>query len=83
LPTLPELRVRKFLTQQELGDLVGAHPRQVSDWERGRHRPSLRHLRRLCEVLEVAPEDIEWPEKGPALGVQGGTSEASTVVTTR
>ena len=62
MPTLPELRWGKFLTQEDLAGLVGVHPRQVSDWETGRYRPNARHLRRLCEVLEVGPYDIDWPE---------------------
>jgi transcriptional regulator with XRE-family HTH domain len=63
LPTLPELRFRKFLTQSDLAAQIGVHPRQVSDWERGRYRPSAHHLRALCEALEVGPYDIDWPER--------------------
>jgi transcriptional regulator with XRE-family HTH domain len=66
--TLKELRERKFLTQKELAELVEVHPTMVSAWERGLTRPSLRHLRKLCEVLEVSREGIEWPGKG--LGVK-------------
>jgi transcriptional regulator with XRE-family HTH domain len=66
LPTLPELRLRKFLTQSDLAVLIGVHPRQVSDWERGRFRPSMRHLRAICEVLEVEPNDITWPKRRAA-----------------
>ena len=66
--TLPELRTRKFLTQKALADLVGVYPAQVSDWERGNFRPNMEHLRKLCEVLEVTPDEIDFPElkKEPA-----------------
>jgi DNA-binding XRE family transcriptional regulator len=79
LPTLAKLRYRKFLTQTDLANLVGTHPRQISDWERGRYRPNMTHLRRLCEVLEVAPEDIEWPAKDPARPSLAGSTPAAVV----
>jgi transcriptional regulator with XRE-family HTH domain len=65
MPTLPELRLDKFLTQRELAEMIGAHVTQVSDWERGVNRPSMRYLRLLCEALGVGPRDIEWPEPRP------------------
>jgi transcriptional regulator with XRE-family HTH domain len=64
--TLRALRERKFWTQKELAEQVGVHATMVSDWERGLYRPSLRHLKVLCEVLEVTPPEIEWPVKGLA-----------------
>jgi transcriptional regulator with XRE-family HTH domain len=71
MPTLPQLRLRHFLTQKALADQIGVHPRLVSAWEQGRNRPSMDHLRKLCEVFEIGPEEIEWPEKDLA-----GTSPA-------
>ena len=62
MPTLPELRLKKFLTQQDLAEKMGVHATQVSDWERGIYQPSMRNLRKLCEVLEVDPGEIDWPE---------------------
>jgi hypothetical protein len=32
----------------------------------GRNRPNMEHLRELCEMFEVDPEEIEWPVKSPA-----------------
>jgi transcriptional regulator with XRE-family HTH domain len=71
LVTLPQLRLRHFLTQKALADQIGVHPRLVSSWEQGRYRPSMEHLRRICEVFEIGPEELEWPEKDPALKGQG------------
>jgi transcriptional regulator with XRE-family HTH domain len=62
MATLPELRLDKFLTQQDLAERIGVHATLVSDWERGMYRPSMRNLRKLCEVLEVAPSQIDWPQ---------------------
>jgi DNA-binding XRE family transcriptional regulator len=66
MPTLPQLRLRHFLTQKALADQLGVHPRIVSAWEQGRNRPNMKHLRELCEMFEVGPEEIEWPAKSPA-----------------
>jgi DNA-binding XRE family transcriptional regulator len=79
--TLPQLRLRHFLTQKALADQIEVHPRMVSAWEQGRYRPNMVHLRKICELFEVGPEEIEWPVKGPALSVQGGVRQASTVAT--
>jgi transcriptional regulator with XRE-family HTH domain len=65
MPTLPELRLNKFLTQQDLANQMGVFATQVSDWERGVNRPSMRHLRSLCEILEVRPGEIVWPAPHP------------------
>jgi transcriptional regulator with XRE-family HTH domain len=77
--TLKELRERKFLTQRELAERVGVHPTMVSEWERGLYRPSLRHLKTLCEILEVSREEIDWPVKGPALKGQGRARQVAAV----
>jgi transcriptional regulator with XRE-family HTH domain len=79
MATLPLLRLRKFLTQGDLARQIGVHPTQVSDWERGIYRPSMKHLRRLCEILEVAPDEIEWPEpkKDPGVVEHAGVAQPS------
>jgi transcriptional regulator with XRE-family HTH domain len=69
MATLPQLLLRHFLTQKALADLLGIHPRLVSAWEQGRHRPSMGHLRELCETFEVGAEDIEWPAKASTGGL--------------
>jgi DNA-binding XRE family transcriptional regulator len=79
--TLPQLRLRHFLTQKALANQIGVHPRMVSAWEQGRYRPNMEHLRKLCELFEVGPEEIDWPLKGPALDVQGEARQASPVAT--
>ena len=61
-----DLRRGKFLTQKELAEQVGVRPGVVSEWERGSWRPNLGHLKKLCEILEVTPAEIEFPIKEKA-----------------
>ena len=62
MPTIQQLRRRKFLTQKALADAMEVHSAQVSSWERGEFRPNMENLRKMCEVLEVTPDDIEFPK---------------------
>ena len=48
-------RHRAGLTQTELARKVGIHQTMVSDYERGRRKPSAAMLTRLCETLGVDP----------------------------
>jgi transcriptional regulator with XRE-family HTH domain len=52
------LRRAKFLTQGELAEQVGVSLQAVQGWESGKYQPRLRHLKRLCEVLGVTPEQL-------------------------
>jgi repressor LexA len=66
---LRELRRRKLLTQQELARLVGVKKYQtVQRWETGQAYPRPAQLRKLCEVLEVTPDELlaALAEKAPA-----------------
>jgi transcriptional regulator with XRE-family HTH domain len=61
--------VRKFLTQHDLAEKMGVHATRVSDWEQGIYQPSMRNLRKLCEILEVTSDQIDWPEPKKDLDV--------------
>jgi transcriptional regulator with XRE-family HTH domain len=50
-------RDEKRLTQSQLGRLVGVDNQLVSNWERGRGRPSDANLVRLSDALE---RDLAW-----------------------
>jgi transcriptional regulator with XRE-family HTH domain len=63
MATLPELRKSKFLTQKALAERIGVKSTIVSAWETGEYRPKLEHLKALCELFEVGPFDIEFPER--------------------
>lgn len=51
-----ELRQKRGLTQDDLGDLAKIDGRQLSRYENGHVNPSKRILARLCQALDVAPE---------------------------
>ena len=55
---LRRLRERKLLTQAELAAPLGARQASVSAWETSEARPSMASMRKLCEVLGVAPDDL-------------------------
>jgi transcriptional regulator with XRE-family HTH domain len=63
MTTLSKLRFRSFLTQKALADRLGIHPRLISAWEQGRHRPSMENLKLICETFGIGAEDVEWPPK--------------------
>jgi transcriptional regulator with XRE-family HTH domain len=56
--TLKRLRREKNLSQQELGDLIGVHVRQISKYEMGTSLPTLERIRRMAEVLEVSADEV-------------------------
>lgn len=65
--TIRELREAAYLTQAELGELVGVSHVTVSKWEHGKGVPRARHVRKLAEVFGVPPQDIALPTpKSPA-----------------
>jgi transcriptional regulator with XRE-family HTH domain len=64
--TLAQARRRKSLTQRQLADKLGVQHTLVLSWERGVHRPGPADLNKLCEILEITREEIEFmpgPEK--------------------
>lgn len=61
-----ELRVRKYLTQAEVAELVGVTEDAVASWESGRRLPRFRHRRKLAEVLGVDPNEIRYPVRKSA-----------------
>ena len=66
MPTLAQARRNKSLTQRQLADELGIKQTLISAWERGISKPDLGNLEKLCEILEVNLEEIEFiskPEK--------------------
>ena len=43
------------LSRRRLSELTGIHDRQLSDYERGRYRPTGERLEKLAQVLNVEP----------------------------
>lgn len=46
------------LTQREIAKALGVDPAAVSFWETGKTAPTIRHLRRLADVLGCRPSDL-------------------------
>lgn len=60
---LVRFRAIKGLTQQQLGDLAGVSPSQISRYEAGDARPRRATMRNLAEALEVSVDDLN-PDSG-------------------
>lgn len=54
-------RKAKGLSRRRLSELTGIHDRQLSDYERGRYRPTGERLEKLAQVLNVEPSTIGDP----------------------
>lgn len=55
---IARLRMDHGLTQAQLAELVGCHPRHISRWENRSQRPGSRYLARLAEALDCSTDDI-------------------------
>lgn len=56
---LKRAREHKGWTQAELAEKIGSTPLTVYRWERRRSIPSLHFRRKLCDVLETTPEQLD------------------------
>jgi transcriptional regulator with XRE-family HTH domain len=63
-------RVRRFLTQQQLADRVGAPPSTVQRWEAGTRQPRPASLRRLCTALDVPVDALLTPAELAVVGTR-------------
>ena len=55
---LREWRLRRFLTQKALAELVGVPYQTVQRWESGQVFPRPTSLRKLCEALGATPDEL-------------------------
>lgn len=56
---IKELRIKKGLTQQELGDLLGIQKAAVNKYETGRVINLKRStIKKLCEIFDVTPQEL-------------------------
>ena len=60
--SLPELRIRRGWSQEDLGREAGVRADTVSSIERGRHSPRPSTLRKLAEVLDVEVAELFGPQ---------------------
>ena len=62
---LPELRIRKGWSQEDLGKEAGVRADTVSSIERGKHAPRPLTLRKLAEALDVEVADFFREPEAP------------------
>lgn len=55
---IARLRIERGLTQAQLAEMVGCHPRHISRWENRSQFPGSRYLARLAEALDCSTDDI-------------------------
>lgn len=55
---IARLRIERGLTQAQLAEMVGCHPRYISQWENRSKLPGSRYLARLAEALDCSTDDI-------------------------
>ena len=54
---LKELRLKKGLTQTELGEKVGVKQNTYTNWENGKREPNFEIVIKLADLLEVS---VDW-----------------------
>jgi transcriptional regulator with XRE-family HTH domain len=62
MKTIRELRAASYLTQFELAAKIGVRPETISLWERSERRPRVQHIRKLAEVFNVDPNELDIPD---------------------
>ena len=51
-------RVIKDVTQAELADMLGVTIQTIGNWERGDREPSLKHLKKMSELLDTTIDQL-------------------------
>ena len=54
---LKELRLKKGLTQTELGEKVGVKQSTFTNWENGKREPNFETIIKIADLLEVS---VDW-----------------------
>lgn len=63
---LKSIRISKGMKQSELAEAMGCENNTISRYETGINAPSIEHLLRLAEALDVSPMDI-LPSQNPTV----------------
>ena len=48
----------KGLKQKDLGDMLGLTQQNISSYANGKTSPDIPTLRKLCEILEITPNEL-------------------------
>lgn len=61
---IKQARLKKKMTQRELGDAIGVSHNAISDWESGNHKPDADTVMLLCKILDVdANYMFDWKDE--------------------
>lgn len=55
---LRDLRLQKEFSQEKFAELTGLDRTYISGLERGKRNPSFLIIKRLCQVLEINPNEL-------------------------
>ena len=55
---IKEARLKKDLTQSELGKMLGKSDNVVTNWEKGTNSPDVENIQRLCAILSIPVNDM-------------------------
>ena len=55
---IKEARLAHHLNQEELAERIGAKYRSISTWENGTAKPDCTTIVRICEVLNISPNQL-------------------------
>lgn len=60
---IAKIREKMGLTQAELSQMIGVSENTIANWEKGSASKWIRHLSRLCKILNCSLEDLEPDEQ--------------------
>lgn len=60
---IKNFRTFRGILQQELADKLGKSKSVISNWERGENSPDVESCERLCQILDVTPNQLFGWEK--------------------
>lgn len=55
---IKEARLERNLTQEQLAELIGVHPKTYRNYETGKTVPRIEIIRKLCIALDASCDDF-------------------------
>ena len=55
---IKEARLKKDLTQSELGKMLSKSNNVITNWEKGTNSPDVENIQRLCAILNIPVNDM-------------------------
>ena len=65
---IKEARLKKDLTQSELGKMLSKSNNVITNWEKGTNSPDVENIQLLCAILDIPVSNIfKQKEKSPSI----------------